>query len=121
MPVYKRTYDALGRPTGTVEYSVSRQPRNRIGCFGKTMLFVVGALFLLWPLDLQPHVLSGAAWGVVLGWWCLLATIPLTVWARPRIQERNREREIARRDRAEKERELAGRPDVDLREVGDRL
>ena len=78
MPVYKRTYDALGRPTGTIEYSVSRQPRNRIGCFGKTVLFVVGALFLFWPLDLQPHVLSaGAAWGVVLGWWCLLATIPL--------------------------------------------
>jgi hypothetical protein len=123
MPIYRRTYDAKGNPMGTVEYSFRRQPQNRMGCLGKTVLFILGAFILLWPLDLQPQVLSaGAAWGVVVGWWCLLVTIPLTLWLRPRIQERNRQHDVARRERAERERELAGRPDVDLREAGwDRL
>jgi hypothetical protein len=123
MPIYRRTYDASGNPIGTVEYSFHRQPKNRIGCLGKSVLFIVGAFILFWPLDLQPHVLSvGAACGVTVGWWCLLAVIPLTVWLRPRLQERNRQHEMERRERAERERELAGRPDVDLREAGwDRL
>lgn len=119
MPIYRRTYDARGNPTGTVEYTLRRSPRKRIGCLGWTFIVVVGGFFLPWPLDLQPHALSaGEAWSVTVGWWCLLATIPMTTWLRPRVRERNRQHEIARRTRDAKERELAGRPDIDLRAVG---
>lgn len=119
MVLYRRSYDARGNPTGTVEYSLRRKPRNRIGCVGWMFVLLVGGFFLLWPLDLEPRVLTaGEAWAVTVGWWCFLAMIPLAVWLRPRIRERSRQREIARREREAKKRALGGRPDVDLREVG---
>jgi cyanate permease len=119
VPLYRRTYDATGSPTGTVEYSFRRRPRNRIGCLGWTFIVAIGAFVLLWPLDLQPHVLTAAqAWMVTVAWWCLLSVIPLIAWARPRLRQRNRQQELARRAGEAKQRALAGRPDVDLREVG---
>lgn len=119
MPLYRRTYDASGNPTGTVEYTVRRRPRSRMGCLGWTLVVTLGAFVLLWPLDLEPHVLTvGQAWIVTVGWRFLLAAIPLTAWMRPRIRERNRQHEIERREREAKNRALAGRPDVDLRQVG---
>lgn len=119
MPLYRRTYDATGKPTGTVEYSFGRAPRKRIGCLGWTFIAVFGSFFLLWPLSLEPRTLTaGAAWAVTVGWWCLLAVVPLAAWARPKAREHNRRRRASRHERERKARELGGRPAVDLREAG---
>jgi hypothetical protein len=119
VPLYRRSYDAAGNPTGSVEYTFGRAPRKRIGCLGWTLVILIAGFVLLWPLDLQPRVLSvGEAWAVTVGWWCLLAMVPVSVWLLPKLRERGRQGEAVRRAQEARGRRLAGRPDVDLREVG---
>lgn len=70
MPVYKRTLDALGRPTGTVEYSLGRSPRSRPGCLGWFTRVLLLSLFVLWPVSIVGKSPAGTA--ISVGYWLLL-------------------------------------------------
>lgn len=76
MPFYRHTYDANGNPTGTVEYTFRRSPRNRIGCLGWMCIVFFGPLFFLWPVAIMQHFL---ALGIVVGvlWWGGWLALPI--------------------------------------------